>query len=178
MSPKRAVALLALLGAVAVASVPATASAAGAPLSLGAGSYAGLAGQGLLEPLVHISLRGGAMLSPRGAGVVGIDASLPVLSIGPGWRGRLDADVIIRANLAGVNTMVPLTINQLYTVAAPGRIGVGYYGAGVGIAAGGGTRLTAKLVAGAEIARRLGGEVNVHFVERDTLVTVVARLHL
>jgi hypothetical protein len=177
MSLKRIAVMLTLVGAVALAAAPALGSA-GAALSLGGGSRSALGGQGLMEAPIYLSLRGGAMLSPRGAGLVGIDASLPSLSLGAGWRGRLDADVIIKANLAGVNTIVPVTIDQLYTVSAPGRIGVAYYGAGVGVVSGGGTRFNAKLVLGAEIAKKLGAEVNVHFAERDTLVTVLARLHL
>src|SRR5512143_4127202 len=56
----------------------------------------------LTNPVAYISLRGGGMISPRGGALVGADVSLPTLSIGPGWHGRVSGDVIFKANFGGV----------------------------------------------------------------------------
>src|SRR5437763_1057100 len=55
-----------------------------------------------------VSLRGGGMISPRGAALIGIDVAMPNVSIpGTGWHGRFDVDAIITANFGGSNTVVP-----------------------------------------------------------------------
>jgi hypothetical protein len=130
------------------------------------------------DPISMLSLRGGAMVTPRGSAVVGIDASMPTVSLGNGWHGRLDADVIIKGNLGGVNTSIPVTFDQLYY--SPNEAGGHnvYYGAGVGAIFGGDTTFDAKLILGTELTSRLGAEVNVHFNDRDTLVMLLARIHL
>lgn len=125
-----------------------------------------------------LALRGGAMFSPRGAALVGADITLPVLKFFDGWSGRLDADVIIKANFAGANTVVPVTFNQIYYL--PGSFGgrATYLGGGAGAVFGsGGTKLDIKALVGAELTQSLGGELNVHFADGDTLWTAVVRLH-
>jgi hypothetical protein len=66
------------------------------------------------SPLALLSFHAGAMLSPRGGGLVGLDASMPSLSLGYGMKGRLDADVIFKANLGGIDTIVPVTFDQIF----------------------------------------------------------------
>jgi hypothetical protein len=130
------------------------------------------------SPFSSFAFRGGAMVSPRGAGLAGLDASLPSFSFGSGWTGRLDADVIFKANFAGINTVVPVTINQLY-YSNPSATGqVGYIGGGVGFIFGGKTRFTGKLLVGFEFNRRLGAEANVFLNSEDTIVSVLGRLKL
>lgn len=131
-----------------------------------------------VNPLTYISVHGGAMVAPRGAGLVGADASIPSLSLGNGWHGRIDADVIFKANFGGIDTIVPVTFDQLYySPAGAGGHNV-YYGGGLGAVLGGNTVFDGKLILGTELTNKIGGEVNVHFTERDTLVCLLARLHL
>lgn len=128
------------------------------------------------NPATYISLRGGAMVSPRGAGLVGVDFSLPEVGLPNGWHGRVDADVIFKANLGGVDTLVPVTADLLSF--RPGVPGANfYYGGGIGAVLGGKSHFDGKLVVGTELAHKLGAEVNVHFTN-DTLVTLLIRLHL
>jgi hypothetical protein len=131
-----------------------------------------------VNPLTYISLHGGAMVAPRGAGLVGADASIPGLSLGNGWHGRIDADVIFKANFGGIDTIVPITFDQLYY--SPGGVGGHnvYYGAGIGAVLGGNTVFDGKLILGTEVTSKIGGEVNVHITERDTLVCLLARIHM
>jgi hypothetical protein len=129
------------------------------------------------SPIQNLSLRGGVMFSPRGAGVAGLDFDLPTLSLGNGWHGRLDADVIFKANLGGINTAVPVTFDQLYySPNAAGGHNV-YYGGGVGVVLGGDAVFDGKLVLGTELTSKVGAELNVHFTEEDTLVCILGRLH-
>jgi hypothetical protein len=131
-----------------------------------------------VNPITYISLHGGAMVAPRGAGLVGADASIPGLSLGEGWHGRIDADVIFKANFGGIDTIVPITFDQVYySPAGAGGHNV-YYGGGLGAVLGGNAVFDGKLILGTEITNKIGGEVNVHFTERDTLVCLMARLHL
>ena len=123
---------------------------------------------------VIMALRGGGMVSPRGAGLVGVDFSLPAITLGTNWHGRVDADVIFKANLGGVNTIIPATFDLL-SYDPTHRV---YFGGGAGAVFGGNTRFDGKLVLGAELVSKLGAEVNLHLTERDTLVTVLARLHM
>lgn len=130
------------------------------------------------NPFTSFAFRGGAMVSPRGAGLAGIDASLPALTLGNGWSGRLDADVIFKANFAGINTIVPVTINQVYYSNPTATGQVGYLGGGVGFIFGGKTRFTGKLLVGYDFSRRLGAEANVFLNSEDTIVSVLGRLKL
>lgn len=132
-----------------------------------------------VNPLTYVSLHGGAMLTPRGAGLVGADVSLPGLfSVGSGWHTRIDADVVFKANLGGFDTIIPVTVDQVYySPNAAGGHNV-YYGGGVGAVLGGNTVFDGKLILGTEVTNKIGGEVNIHFTQRDTLVMLLARLHL
>jgi hypothetical protein len=137
-----------------------------------------LAAQHSENSLTNVSLRGGAMISPRGGGLVGLDFAMPTLSLGSGWHGRLDGDVIFKANFGGINDIIPVTVDQLYySPEAFGGRGI-YFGAGVGAVLSGPAKFDGKLILGTELAKRLGAEVNIHFTEHDTLVTVLGRLHL
>lgn len=130
------------------------------------------------NPFTSFAFRGGAMVSPRGAGLAGLDASLPSFGLGNGWSGRLDADVIFKANFAGINTIVPVTINQVYYSNPTATGQVGYIGGGAGFIFGGKTRFTGKLLVGFEFSRRLGAEANVFLNSEDTIVSVLGRLKL
>ena len=130
------------------------------------------------SPLQNMSIRGGVMFTPRGAGVAGVDFDLPSLSLGSGWRGRVDADVIFKANLGGINTAVPITFNQIYvTPNAAGDRNI-YYGAGVGAILGGDAQFTGKLILGVGLTQKVSAELNAHFTDDDTLILIVGRLHL
>lgn len=130
-----------------------------------------------VDPTTYISLRAGAMVSPRGAGVVGLDFALPSLSIGPNWHGRVDLDVIISASLANTNTAVPITLDQIYYRPQTGNTDV-YAGFGVGAILGGNTNFVGKLILGSTFTRRFGAEVNINFTENDTLVLLLGRVRL
>jgi hypothetical protein len=134
--------------------------------------------QASASPLQNLTVRGGVMFSPRGAGVAGVDFDLPSVSLGSGWRGRLDADVIFKANLGGINTAVPVTINQIHVSPnAAGEHNV-YYGGGVGAILGGHATFDGKLILGTDLSNKLSVEVNAHFTEGDTLLMALARFHL
>jgi len=125
------------------------------------------------------SLRGGAMVSPRGAGLVGVDISLPNVAIaGTGWHGRLDADAIIVASFSGERTVVPFTFNMMYydpNAAAGHNV---YFGAGLGAIVGKGSKIDGKLILGTEVTRTLAGEFNLHLTDGNTLFMILGRLHL
>ena len=124
-----------------------------------------------------LAFHAGGMLSPRGAALAGLDLPLDYSLIGTGFRGRLDADAIIKANLGGVNTLVPVTFDQIYNLNLPVSSRV-YVGGGIGPYFGDKTRFGGKLIAGAEF-NRFGLEGNIHFAGTgDTLFTVQARIGL
>lgn len=126
-----------------------------------------------------IAIRLGAMVSPRTKFAGGVDVTLPGVSIGHGWTGRVDAEAIVSANFGGITTLVPLTIDQVYY--APERTGsVRFYGgAGIGPYFGEVTRFGGKLFVGANFTRHLSGEVGVHFAgSGDALVTTQVRFPL
>ena len=130
------------------------------------------------SPIQNFSLRGGYMASPRGAGIAGIDFDTPTLSLGNGWHGRIDADVIFKANFGGINTAVATTFDQLYySPNAAGGHNV-FYGGGIGAILGGHAVFDGKLILGTELSPKIGAEVNVHFTEKDTLICLLARFHL
>jgi hypothetical protein len=131
-----------------------------------------------VDPTTYLALRAGALVSPRVAGLIGIDATLPRFSIAPGWKGRLDVDVIISASLINTNTAVPVTINQIYYQPQTGKTDV-YAGFGIGAIFGGDANFTGKLILGANFTSRFSGEVNVHFTDREkTLVLLLGRFRL
>jgi len=132
-----------------------------------------------LNPLSNLALRGGAMVSPRGAGLVGLDFTLPsIVGIGTGAHTRIDADVIFKANFGGVNTIIPVTIDQLYSAPASVTGRTVYYGGGLGAILSGPAKFDGKLVLGMDLVKSLGAELNVHFTEHDTLLTILARFHM
>jgi len=126
---------------------------------------------------IPISLRGGAMLAPRTAGLVGLDLALPGVMVGGGWEGRLDADVIIKANFAEVNTVVPVTLSLMhYAPVASGR--ALYYGFGAGALLGGKAKVIGKGILGMEVTPRIAIEGNVIVTDDKPMINLLARLHL
>lgn len=126
---------------------------------------------------VTMSLRGGAMLAPRSAGLAGVDVAVPSVSLLDGWEGRLDADVIFKANFAEINTVVPVTFSQIHYLQDMSGRSL-YFGAGAGALLGGKAKLIGKGILGIELSARLGVEGNVIVTNDKTMVTVVGRLHL
>jgi hypothetical protein len=126
---------------------------------------------------VAMSLRGGIMVAPRGAGLAGVDIAMPSISLLDSWEGRLDADVVFKANLAGIKTVVPVTLNQIrYSQDVTGRSI--YIGVGAGALLGGQAKLIGKGVLGVELSGKLAVEGNVIVTDDKTMITVVGRLHL
>ena len=123
-----------------------------------------------------IALRAGGMFSPRGAGLVGVDISMPGVGLGDNGKLRLDVDAIFKANFGGVNTIFPVTINQIWYAPNPTGVVRPYFGGGVGAVFGGGTKFDGKLILGADITPQLGAEANLHFTEGNTLFTGMVRL--
>jgi hypothetical protein len=132
---------------------------------------------GMVSP-VSLGLHGGSMISPRGALLVGGDAALPGTSLLPGFKGRLDVDVITKANFGGINTIVPVTLSQVLYAPRAGGFTTTYFGGGVGAILGGKAVFDAKLLLGMDLTQRVGAEANLHFTEHDTLLTVYARIKL
>jgi hypothetical protein len=130
--------------------------------------------------LLNLGLRAGVMVTPRGAAVVGLDFGLPQLSLHQNWEGRIDGDVIIKANLAGANTIVPVTFDQIFTSPTGGFGGrSSYFGVGVGALLGGKAKLDGKVLLGFDITSKLGVEVNYHIAEDNRpLLVFLARTHM
>ncbi len=134
-------------------------------------------GISLTNPL-GVHLRVGAMVSPRTKFIGGLDVTIPGLGFGTNYSTRVDADAIVSANIGGVSTLIPLTINEVYS---KGLItGTRFYGgAGVGAYIGKVTRLGGKIFVGVDLAGRISGELGVHFSGfGDPLLTLQARLPL
>lgn len=126
---------------------------------------------------VTMSLRGGLMVSPRSAGHAGIDIAVPSVSIMDGWEGRIDADVIFKANFSSVSTAVPVTFSLVrYSDNVRGHSA--YLGIGAGTLLGGKSKLLAKGILCVEVGPKLGVEGNILFSESKTMVLLTARLHL
>ncbi len=125
-----------------------------------------------------LCIRGGAMVTPRGAALAGVDFSLPSVTVGTGWQGRVDADVIFKANFGGINTAIAATFDLIQT--QPNGVGGRpiYYGGGIGAILGGNTVFDGKLLLGANLTRKFDFEINVHFNEHDTLLTLMGRFHI
>ncbi len=124
-----------------------------------------------------LHLRLGALLSPRTKFDGGIDVTLG-RGIFPGTSTRIDADVILSASFAGISTLVPVTLDQIY---AKGLIGGNriYLGVGAGPYIADKTRFGGKLFIGADLAVRVGVEGAVHFSGTgDPLLTLQARIGL
>src|SRR5258705_7213012 len=106
-----------------------------------------------------LSVRGGLMVIPRGAGLAGVDFSLPSVTVGTGWVGRVDADVIFKANFGGLNTIIPATFDLIQTQpGGPSGKSI-YYGGGLGAILGGDTVFDAKLVLGINLVQKVDFEV-------------------
>jgi hypothetical protein len=114
-----------------------------------------------ISPGVYAALRLGLTVSPRVKFVGGVDVTLPKLSIGPGFTTRVDAEAIVSANFGGVSTLVPLTINEVYTHGLTGGWRI-YGGAGIGPYFGDVTRFGGKVFIGAGMGR-VAGELDLHF---------------
>jgi hypothetical protein len=142
----------------------------------GAAKDCQLPGVGTVSPF-PLALRLGALVSPRLKFVGGIDATIPGVHLAPGLATRVDADAIISANLGGISTLIPVTIDQIAEINLPVSSRV-YVGAGIGPYFGDRTRFGGKLIAGAEFSR-IGLEGNLHFPgSGDTLFTIQARIGL
>jgi hypothetical protein len=132
---------------------------------------------GAISPF-PISLRLGAQISPRTKFVGGVDVTLSGFHILPGLQTRIDGEAIVSANFHGISTLIPVTINQVYSkgLVAGKRI---YLGGGIGAYIGEVTHFGGKVFAGADFTSRLGGEVDLHFPGiGDTLVTAQIRIGL
>jgi hypothetical protein len=132
---------------------------------------------GAISPF-PISLRLGVQISPRTKFVGGVDVTLSGFHIIPGLQTRIDADAIVSANFKGISTLIPVTIDQVYSkgLVAGKRI---YLGGGVGAYIGEVTRFGGKVFAGADLTSRLGAEVDLHFAGVGTsLLTAQIRIGL
>jgi hypothetical protein len=125
--------------------------------------------------LNNISLRGGVMASPRGAALVGFDYQLPAMESLQGFEPRFDLDIILKANLGGINTLVPATLSLIKYVPATEAY-TPYWGGGVGAVLGGSAKFDAKVILGFELSRTLAVEANYHLTTEKNLLTAAARL--
>ena len=127
--------------------------------------------------VVPIAIRLGAMVSPRTKFVGGADFSFPNAKIGP-FYPRIDAEAIISANFGAISTLVPVTVNAVYSKTLPAGTHL-YGGAGIGPYFGEVTRFGGKLFLGGDISRTFGLEGDVQFAgQGDALVTISARFGL
>jgi len=132
---------------------------------------------GLIPKPFPLHLRLGLMLSPRTKFDGGIDATLG-RGILPSLTTRVDLDAIVSANFHGISTLVPLTLDQVYSKGLFGGNRI-YAGAGIGPYFSEKTRFGGKLFIGADLAVRIGIEGSVHFAgEGDALLTLQARVGL
>jgi hypothetical protein len=132
---------------------------------------------GLIPKPFPLHLRLGLMLSPRTKFDGGIDATLG-RGILPSLTTRVDVDAIVSANFHGISTLVPLTLDQVYSKGLFGGNRL-YIGAGVGPYISEKTRFGGKLFLGADLAVRIGVEGAVHFAgDGDPLLTLQARIGL
>ena len=125
-----------------------------------------------------ISLRLGAMVSPRIAFNGGIDVRFPQLHLGSGLTARADFNAIVAANFGGVNSIFDLTFGAVYGfgIATGQRV---YVGAGVGPYFADQVRFGGRLILGVNATSRIGGELNLHFAGiGNPLLTLQVRLRL
>ena len=123
-----------------------------------------------------LHLRLGAMVSPRTKFIGGIDFTTKGLA--KNLSTRIDAEAIVSANFGGVDTLFPVTVDQVYSKGLVGGTQI-YGGVGIGPYFGNVTRFGGKLFVGGDFGRRIGGEVGLHFAGYgDALVTAQVRLRL
>ncbi len=135
-----------------------------------------LPGIGTFSPF-PLNIRVGAMLSPVGKIAVGADVTITGFHVLGSLMTRIDGDVILGSNLSGSQTIIPITVDELYSKNLIGGTTV-YFGGGIGMFFGGKTRFGGKIVAGASI-RRIALEANVDFAGiGDPLFLLQARLGL
>ncbi|HZO90616.1 MAG TPA: hypothetical protein VFB38_19970 [Chthonomonadaceae bacterium] len=140
-------------------------------------------GQVVPPSIFPLSIRLGAVVSPRTKFTGGVDYMLPAsVSIGQYWHTRLDAEAIASFNFGGISTLFPITINELYSrgITAGPVGGVRFYGgAGIGAYIGEVTRFGGKVFIGGDISDRLGVEMDLHFPGfGDPLLAILARFRL
>ena len=132
---------------------------------------------GLIPKPFPLHLRLGLMLSPRTKFDGGLDATLG-RGILPRLSTRVDVDAIVSANFHGISTLVPATLDQVYSKGLLGGNRL-YFGAGVGPYFSEKTRFGGKLFIGADLAVRIGVEGAVHFAGSGVpLLTLQARVGL
>lgn len=149
------------------------------PLTLAATERRGgqLGPLSLIPKPFPLHLRLGAMLSPRTKFDGGIDVTLG-RGVLPSLTTRIDADAIVSANFHGISTLVPITLDQIYSKGLIGGNRI-YFGAGIGPYISEQTRFGGKLFIGADLAVRIGVEGAVHFSgSGDPLLTLQARVGL
>ncbi len=131
---------------------------------------------GVVGAVFPLHVRLGAMVSPRTKFIGGIDYTTKGLA--PNLSTRIDADAIVSANFGGVNTLFPVTVDQIYSKGLVGGTQV-YGGIGLGVYFGDVSRFGGKLLVGGDFGRRVGAEVALHFAGYgDALVTAQVRLRL
>lgn len=124
-----------------------------------------------------IHLRAGGMLSPTSKLAVGADVTITGLHLLPSLNTRVDGDVIFGSNLGGSRTIIPVTLNELYSKSLPGGTSI-YFGPGAGMYFGGQTRFGGKIVLGASV-NRFALEANLDFAGiGNPLFLLQARLGL
>jgi hypothetical protein len=127
--------------------------------------------------IVPVHLRLGAALSPRVKFDAGVDATIPGLSSGP-LSARVDLDAIFAVNFGGVSTLVPLTLDGIYSFPLPAGTRI-YVGAGIGPYFGDVTRFGGKILAGVSLTNALGVEATAHFQGYgDSIFTLALRIPL
>lgn len=130
---------------------------------------------GAISPF-PLHLRLGAEVSPRLKVAGGVDMTLSGLHILSGFNTRVTAEAIVSANFGGVSTLVPITIDELYSHGLLAGTSI-YGGIGIGPYIGGTTRFGGKVFLGGMFTSRLGAEAAVHFPGwGDPLLVLEARL--
>ncbi len=132
---------------------------------------------GRINP-IPIHLRLGAEVSPNFNFDGGIDFTLPAFHIIPTFTSRIDVEAIVDGGPHGINTLIPITFNQIFTPPGTGITGL-YIGGGIGAYIAGDTQFGGKFFVGANITKRLGIEGDVQFPGfGDPLLSVQVRLPL
>lgn len=123
---------------------------------------------------VEANLRLGAAVIPRLKFDGGVDFRFPHLGLGNNFSTRVDIDAILDANFGGVSTLIPVTVDEVYTRRMPGA--TLYAGAGIGGFVGKYTRFGGKLFVGGGLGERVSLEGAVLFPGYgDAIFTVQLR---